>query len=115
LLTVAHVAWVPQLGLSYYLAADGISLTLVLLTGDRGDGGNFVFVEYRAAHAGVFCALSGADRRACTECFSASICFLLFVFYEIAIIPKYFLSRFGDRCRTMPRAETRGRSANTRR
>ena len=31
LVTVARVPWIPQLGISYYLAADGISLTLVLL------------------------------------------------------------------------------------
>ncbi|MGB6611320.1 MAG: NADH-quinone oxidoreductase subunit M, partial [Acidobacteriaceae bacterium] len=38
-LPVAHVTWVPQLGLSYYLAADGISLTLVLLTGIAATAG----------------------------------------------------------------------------
>src|SRR6516225_2272405 len=31
--TITRVPWIPSLGIEYYLAADGISLTLVLLTG----------------------------------------------------------------------------------
>ena len=31
--TIAKVPWIPSLGIEYHLAADGISLTLVLLTG----------------------------------------------------------------------------------
>src|SRR5262245_16310109 len=31
--TVAKHPWIPSLGIEYHLAADGISLTLVLLTG----------------------------------------------------------------------------------
>jgi NADH-quinone oxidoreductase subunit M len=30
---VANIPWIPSLGIHYHLAADGISLTLVLLTG----------------------------------------------------------------------------------
>ncbi len=33
MLTIARVPWVPSLGIEYHLAADGISLTLLLLTG----------------------------------------------------------------------------------
>src|ERR1035437_6006014 len=33
MLTVTRVPWIPSLGIEYHLAADGISLTLVLLTG----------------------------------------------------------------------------------
>src|SRR5512138_2582058 len=32
-LTVVQVPWIADLGIEYHLAADGISLTLVLLTG----------------------------------------------------------------------------------
>src|SRR5690349_4893434 len=32
-LTITDVPWVPALGIHYHLAADGISLALVLLTG----------------------------------------------------------------------------------
>src|SRR4051812_47679080 len=31
--TITKLSWMPQLGISYHFAADGISLTLVLLTG----------------------------------------------------------------------------------
>ena len=31
--TVIQVPWIPSLGISYHLAADGISLVLVVLTG----------------------------------------------------------------------------------
>src|ERR1051326_8248495 len=31
--TVTRAPWIPSLGIEYHLAADGISLTLVLLTG----------------------------------------------------------------------------------
>src|SRR6185436_16406174 len=31
--SMVNVPWIPALGINYYLAADGISLTLVLLTG----------------------------------------------------------------------------------
>src|SRR5208283_3433636 len=33
MLTIVRVPWVPTLGIEYHLAADGISLTLALLTG----------------------------------------------------------------------------------
>ena len=33
LITVAQYTWIPTLGIQYHLAADGISLVLVLLTG----------------------------------------------------------------------------------
>ena len=33
LVTVTRAAWIPSLGIEYHLAADGISLTLLLLTG----------------------------------------------------------------------------------
>ncbi len=90
LLTVANIAWIPQLGLSYHLAADGISLTLLLLTGIAATAGILFswniehrtqefFAFYLVLIAGVYGVFLSFDL------------FLLFVFYEIAIIPKYFL------------------------
>jgi NADH-quinone oxidoreductase subunit M len=87
---VARVAWVPRLGLEYHLAADGISLTLVLLTGIAAVAGILFswnigtrvrefFAFYLALIGGVYGVFLSFDL------------FLLFVFYEIAIIPKYFL------------------------
>jgi NADH-quinone oxidoreductase subunit M len=87
---VIRISWVPSLGLRYYLAADGISLTLVLLTGLAAVTGILFswniqhrvrefFAFYLALIGGVYGVFLSFDL------------FLLFVFYEIAIVPKYFL------------------------
>src|SRR5206468_286227 len=76
--------------IDYYLAADGISLTLVLLTGIAAVVGILFswnvthrvkefFAFYLALIGGVYGVFLSFDL------------FLLFVFYELAIIPKYFL------------------------
>jgi NADH-quinone oxidoreductase subunit M len=83
-------AWVPSMGIHYILAADGISRVLVLLTGLASVSGvlfswnielrtNQFFAFYLALIGGVYGVFLSADL------------FLLFVFYEIAIVPKYFL------------------------
>jgi NADH-quinone oxidoreductase subunit M len=90
LVTVVRVPWIPSLGIEYHLAADGISLTLLLLTGIVAVAGIFFswniehrtkefFAFYLALIGGVYGVFLSFDL------------FLLFVFYEIAIIPKYFL------------------------
>src|SRR5713226_5690269 len=33
IVVIKKIAWIPSLGINYHLAADGISLTLVVLTG----------------------------------------------------------------------------------
>jgi len=87
---IADVPWVPAMGIRYTLAADGISLVLVLLTGLAAVAGvlfswnielrtNEFFAFYLALIGGVYGVFLSADL------------FLLFVFYEIAIVPKYFL------------------------
>ena len=87
---IAKATWIPQLGITYFLAADGISSTLVILTGVAAVCGvlfswnishrtNEFFALYLALIGGVFGVFLSFDL------------FLLFVFYEIAIIPKYFL------------------------
>jgi NADH-quinone oxidoreductase subunit M len=88
--TIVKVPWIPSLGIEYHLAADGISLTLVLLTGIAAVAGILFswniqhrakefFAFYLALIAGVYGVFLSFDL------------FLLFVFYELAIIPKYFL------------------------
>ena len=82
--------WVPSMGVHYQLAADGISRVLVLLTGIASVAGvlfswnielrtNQFFAFYLALIGGVYGVFLSGDL------------FLLFVFYEIAIVPKYFL------------------------
>ena len=88
--TIAKVAWVPSLGIEYHLAADGISLTLVLLTGIAAIAGILFSwnIEYRAKE---FFAFYLALIAGVYGVFLSFDVFLLFVFYELAIIPKYFL------------------------
>ena len=87
---ITDAAWVPSMGIHYRLAADGISRVLVLLTGLASVAGilfswnvelrtNQFFAFYLALIGGVYGVFLSFDL------------FLLFVFYEIAIVPKYFL------------------------
>src|SRR5215510_1182256 len=88
--TVTRVAWIPALGIEYHLAADGISLVLVLLTGLAAIAGILFSwnIEHRAKEFFAFyLALIGGVYGV----FLSFDLFLLFVFYELAIIPKYFL------------------------
>ncbi len=90
IVTVVRVPWVPSLGIEYYLATDGISLTLLLLTGIVAIAGILFSwnIEHRAKEFFAFyLALIGGVYGV----FLSFDLFLLFVFYEIAIIPKYFL------------------------
>jgi NADH-quinone oxidoreductase subunit M len=89
-ITIVDAAWVPAMGIHYFLAADGISRVLVLLTGLAAVAGvlfswnverrtNEFFAFFLALIGGVYGVFLSFDL------------FLLFVFYEIAIVPKYFL------------------------
>src|SRR5208282_5218075 len=89
-IVIVDVLWVPSLGIHYMLAADGISRVLVLLTGIAAVAGvlfswnidlrtNQFFAFYLVLIGGVYGVFLSFDL------------FLLFVFYEIAIVPKYFL------------------------
>ena len=88
--TIVQVPWVPALGMNYHLAVDGISLTLVLVTSitavssvlfswDVTERPNEFFFWLLLVVGGSFGVFLSADL------------FLLFVFYELVIVPKYFL------------------------
>ena len=90
LVTVVRLPWIPSLGIEYHLASDGISLTLILLTGIVATTGILFSwnIEHRAKEFFAFyLALIGGVYGV----FLSFDLLLLFVFYEIAIIPKYFL------------------------
>jgi NADH-quinone oxidoreductase subunit M len=94
--TIAKADWIPAIGATYYLAADGISLVLVILTGFAAIAGILFswniekrtkefFAFYLALIGGVYGVFLSFDL------------LLLFVFYELTIIPKYFLiARWGS-------------------
>jgi NADH-quinone oxidoreductase subunit M len=88
--TVVRIPWVPTLGMEYHLAVDGISLTLALVTGitavsavlfswDVDHRSNEFFFWLLLVVGGSYGVFLSADL------------FLLFVFYELVIVPKYFL------------------------
>ena len=88
--TLSRVSWIPSLGIQYHLAADGISLTLVLLTGVAAVAG--ILFSWNIGHrAKEFFAFYLALIGGVYGVFLSFDLFLLFVFYELAIIPKYFL------------------------
>src|SRR5256712_4253366 len=88
--TIERLPWVPALGMNYHLALDGISLTLALVTGivaisavlfswDVIDRANEFFFWLLLVVGGSYGVFLSADL------------FLLFLFYELVIVPKYFL------------------------
>lgn len=90
LMFVEEYRWVPGIGINYIAAVDGLSATLVLLTAIVGVGGVLIswgiedrpreffafFMLLVAGVQGVFIAVDG---------------FLLFFFYELAVLPMYVL------------------------
>jgi len=89
-ITIVRAPWISRLGIEYYLAADGISLTLVLLTGIAAVAG-ILFSWNIERRVRDFFALYLVLIGAVYGVFLSFDLLLLFVFYEIAIIPKYFL------------------------
>src|SRR5580700_6331777 len=88
--TIVRVPWVPALGMNYHLALDGISLVLVSVTGiaavsavlfswDVVDRAKEFFFWLLLVVGGAYGVFLSADL------------FLFFLFYELVIVPKYFL------------------------
>lgn len=90
LFTLVDVPWIEQLGIRYHLAVDGISLSLVVLTAIAATAG-VLFSWTVAERVGEFFALYLTLVAGVYGVFLSADVFLLFVFYEIAIVPKYFL------------------------
>jgi len=90
LVTLVDVPWIAQLGIRYHLAVDGISLSLVVLTAIAATAG-VLFSWTVAERVGEFFALYLTLVAGVYGVFLSAAVFLLFVFYEIAIVPKYFL------------------------
>ncbi|MBA3943782.1 MAG: NADH-quinone oxidoreductase subunit M [Herpetosiphonaceae bacterium] len=87
---VERLPWVPQFGISYFLGVDGISLPMLLLTGVIMFTGSLIswsinervkeyYVLLLLLVVGVFGVFLSLDL------------FLLFVYYELAVLPMYLL------------------------
>lgn len=82
--------WIPTLGARFHLASDGLSLTLLLLTGIVAVAG--VLFSWNVTHRpraffAYFLVIIGGVYGV----FMSRDALLLFVFYEIVILPKYML------------------------
>ena len=88
--TIVSVPWVSPLGMNYHLAIDGVSLTMVLVTGISGVS-TVLFswdVDHRQREFFFWLLLVVGG---CYGVFLSADLFLLFAFYELVIVPKYFL------------------------
>ncbi len=88
--TILRVPWIDALGVEFFLAADGVSAVLAILTGVASVAAILFSwnIETRPrAFFAFFLLLVGGVYGV----FLSFDLFLLFVFYELAIIPKYFL------------------------
>ena len=85
-----RVEWLPQLGISYHVAVDGLNAPMVLLTGMVFVAGVLVSwkVEDRTREFFAFFLLLVAG---VYGVFVAMDLFVLFFFYELAIFPMYLL------------------------
>ena len=86
---VTDVHWIQSFGVSWFLGADGITLVLILLTA-------LLFVIAMFAMKGVkdFRAYVGwmlLLEAACMGSFTSLDLFAFFVFFELTLIPSYFL------------------------
>ena len=82
--------WIPSMGVGFLTGFDGISLPLLLVTGLVAVAG--VLFTWKLDHrANQFYAFYFALIGGVYGVFLSMDLFLLFVFYEIAIVPKYFL------------------------
>ena len=88
--TLTDVPWIPGLGVRYHLAADGISLTLLVLTGLVATAG-VLFSWNIEERTGEFFAFFLTLVAGVYGVFLSADALVFFVFYEIAIVPKYFL------------------------
>lgn len=88
--SLTDLPWIDEFGIRYHLAADGISLTLVVLTGLAATAG-VLFSWNIEENVGEFFALYLVLIGGVYGVFLSADAFAFFVFYEIAIVPKYFL------------------------
>jgi NADH-quinone oxidoreductase subunit M len=89
-MTIVSVPWVPPLGMNYHLAVDGVSLTMVLVTGISAVS-TVLFswdIDQRQREFFFWLLLVVGG---CYGVFLSADLFLFFAFYELVIVPKYFL------------------------
>ena len=89
--TTYHLAWIPSLGINFSVGLDGISLILVLLT--TGLVPFIILSSFKIPNqkSPNFYALVLLMQMALVGVFTALDGFLFYVFWEMALIPIYFI------------------------
>jgi NADH-quinone oxidoreductase subunit M len=84
-------AWIPELGIQYYIGVDGISLLLIVLTGFLTPIA--LLSSWESVHRNVkaFSFFLLALETAMIGVFAAIDLFLFYVFWDAMLIPMYFL------------------------
>jgi NADH-quinone oxidoreductase subunit M len=87
---IERMSWIPAIGINYFMAVNGINITLVLLTGIIIVAGVLASwdVSYRPKEffAFLLTLVTGVF-----GVFMAYNLFLFFLFYEVAVLPMYLL------------------------
>jgi NADH-quinone oxidoreductase subunit M len=83
--------WIPSLGISFHLGLDGLSLLLVMLTGGLGLAAVVCSWREIQRHVGFFYLNLLWNLGGVLGIFIALDLFLFFFFWELMIIPMYFL------------------------
>lgn len=86
-----RAAWIPQLGIGFHLGADGLSLILIVLTGFLGImavASTWTEIQERTGffHFNLLWCLAGV-----IGVFTALDLFLFYLFWELMLVPMYFL------------------------
>jgi len=89
-----NLPWIPQFGISLHLALDGLSIILLILTGVLGIisvAASWTEIEERVGffHFSLLWVLAGI-----TGVFLALDLFLFYFFWEMMLVPMYFLIAF---------------------
>ncbi|WP_373551736.1 NuoM family protein [Haliscomenobacter sp.] len=87
----AKSEWLPTLGIGYHIGADGISMVMLLLTNLLSPLIFLATFKENHDHQGLFYGLMLIMQGAMTGVFVAQDLFLYYIFWELALIPAYFL------------------------
>lgn len=87
-----NTPWISKLGISFYVGLDGISILLVLLTTFLVPLIILSTFDREYKNTGLFYALVLFMQGALVGVFTANDAFLFYIFWELALIPIYFIA-----------------------
>jgi NADH-quinone oxidoreductase subunit M len=97
---VSSVSWIPEFGIRFSLGVDGISLLMIALVGLLTPiviGGSWADRQPEGRSSAGFYGLLLLMQAGVVGVFAATDVFLFYVFFEVVLVPMYFLiGRFGD-------------------